>query len=47
MWVLTSKVSDMIRVKSESEAREWIALLLNAGETVTIRFVEGLKDNNV
>ena len=47
MWVLTSNISDMIKVKSESEAREWMTLLLNAGETVTIRFVEGLKNNNV
>ena len=47
MWVLTSNISDMIKVKSETEAKKWMALLLNAGETVTIRFVEGLKNNNV
>ena len=47
MWVLTSNISDMIKVKSETEAKKWMVLLLNAGETVTIRFVEGLKNNNV
>ena len=40
MWVLRSNVSDMIKVKSKAEAKKWMALLLNAGETDTMRFVE-------
>ena len=37
MWIIRSNISDMVKFKSEIEARRWMELLLYAGELVTLR----------